>query len=170
MVGIAVLCSALGAADKPAPTPFEQINQDLLHIQNHVANAGMRLRHPVVSINVKPSDRPATPGPGAGSAGTPARTCCQNNIDAVLQKVRVLNEQFDRLDVQKTGERRAEALTYLEMMRTRLDMVAQGMAAFATAESTGRANEALQGIIRPFNELRRAKDALEQCFPGASQP
>jgi hypothetical protein len=161
VLAVAVLVPALAAERAPAPTILEQVQRDLQDIQNHVTNAGMKLRHPVVGVTVNPGPNAAASPPPS----TPARACCQGNIEVLQQRIRELNELFDRLDVQYAQRRHAEALGHLKTMRTRLDVVAQGVAAFATAGSNPRATEALQGMFRPFHDLRKATDALAQCCP-----
>ena len=96
---------------------------------------------------------------------TPTEKCCASNIDRMNAKLADISSALDELNLYYARKRDSQAIGVLSEIRGKAGIVAQGVAAFRQARTTARANEALFGMIRPFNELRATVEQLEACCP-----
>ena len=62
-------------------------------------------------------------------------------------------------------QQHTQAREQLGSIGSDLMTVARGTAMFKMAGTKARAGEALEGLIRPFNRLRKAVEDLEACCP-----
>ena len=150
-------CLPVGAGEVEPLTPMERMNQAVFHIQQHITASNVKLDQGLASPRVgsKESERPATPG----------ESCCKAHIDRVAKEIRELLEIMDQLDLWYGEQAHVHALEWLAPIHAELVAVSRGMSAFQTVSSKPRAKEALQGLIRPFNRLRKNVEGLEACCP-----
>jgi len=137
----------------PAAAPLDAMKADLLTIQNHVTNANMRLWRKTVGMTPEGAEPGAKPR-------TPAETCCWINLDAITAALQHLAGTVDQLDVHFARRQDQPALEQLTRVRAKLAIVFQGVSEFRAAATQDRAAEALDGLIRPFRDLRQAVEGL----------
>ena len=154
-VGLVLAVSTVQAADD-LPT-VEEIEKHMRGIQNNIKNATMRVKHGMSGLSS--TDERET----GGRPATPAEACCAPNLDRVREKIQGLTRDLERIYRHYSAEGNAEAEAKLEAVREPLKVVAAGMAQFKMAGTTDRAVQALQGLIRPFLDLRAAVDELVEC-------
>ena len=150
-------CMPVGAAEEEPLTPMEQMHQGLLVIQQHISGSNVKL-----DLGLR---KPSSPAAGTQPPATPAESCCIGHIDRVTKETRELVQVMNQLDLWYAEQDHAEARERLATIHIELITVARGMAMFKMAGSKPRAKEALQGLIRPFNRLRKAVEELEACCP-----
>ena len=138
---------------------MEQVHQALLNIQHNITASNVKLERGLTGASSNVADG------GTERAATPAESCCIAHIDRITKEIRELIQMMDRLDLSYAEQNHAEARAQLGPIRTEMITVARGMAVFKMAGSKPRAKEALQGLIRPFNRLRKAVEELEACCP-----
>jgi len=162
-----VFCLTAGVApgvlaeDETAADPAtERIAAGFLGIQNHVGNMKMKLREGIAGVG---SDaKPANPNPDREEW---VDACCGFNVDKIgfwLAQIAVVVEQLERYHA---NARNTEALSEINTLRDGLTEVAVGMTHFARSKSQFDADQALKGIIRPFNGARDASNRLAECCP-----
>jgi hypothetical protein len=162
-VAIALIGLAAGSvahAEEEQPTLIDQLKKEMLGIQNNITNAKMRLRNPTSGLASagaaeETPDRPPTP----------AEACCSRNLENIRQHAESMNRTFEQLYLHYSDRNQAAALIEVDQVRGQLNVVSRGMAVFKMAGSNGQAEQALLGLIRPFNELRAGIVRLEACCP-----
>ena len=152
-------CMALGAGEEEQLTPMERMHLALLDIQHHITASNAKLDLGLTGASPRVTDG------GTEHPATPAESCCIPHIDRITKEIRGLIQIMDQLDLWYAEQNYAEARARLGPIRTELITVARGMAVFKMVGSKPRAKEALQGLIRPFNRLRKAIEELEACCP-----
>ena len=164
---VLLVCAALcGVRADPAPAPSaERIEKHLLTIQNHITNAQMRVRTGGAAGMARDGEAAADP------PSSLAEQCCRTNLNEIGSNLRDVTQIVDQLDVRFARERNAEALDSLKASRGWLSLMSQGLASFRLAHTPERATQALQGLVRPFNELRASLREVETCcLPPAAPP
>ena len=161
VLALAGLVGSTGvAADEDDLPPMERLKQDLLGIQKNLTNATGKLKRGMAGVSSTDAA-----GDAAERPPTPAESCCGSNIERIKMKIHLLTRTLEQLDVYYAERGNAEALAVLDQIRGELNIVSRGVAVFKMAGTTGRAQQALVGIIRPFSRLRKAIDRLEACCP-----
>ena len=158
-VACGACCMPVGAAEEEQPTPMEQMHRALLGIQLHITASNVKLGRNLMGTS---------PNLGEGEAqrpATPAESCCLPHIDYITKEIRKLTQIAGQLDVWYAEQQHVQAREQLGLIRTELITVARGTAVFKMAGTKARAGEALQGLIRPFNRLRKSVEDLEACCP-----
>jgi hypothetical protein len=148
------------AADEDELPPIERLEHDLLGIQKNLTNATGKLRRGMAGVASTDAE-----GDGAKRPPTPAESCCGSNIERINTKIHLMTRTLEQLDVYYAERRNAEALAALHEIHGELNIVSRGVAIFKMAGTRERAEQALVGIIRPFNRLRKAIERLETCCP-----
>ncbi len=141
------------------PTPIEQLNRDLLGMQRNISSSNMKVERRMAGVAPLVNDDGTTRQP------TVAEACCMPHIERINKKIGSMTRTVDRLDLEYAGAENSRGLTTVNEIRTQLTILSQGMSAFKTAESQQRAQQALQGLIRPFNRLRGGIETLQECCP-----
>ena len=149
-------CMPVGAAGEEPLTPMEQMHKAVLGIQRNISGSNVKLKRGLTGASPR--------GTGEDTA-TPAESCCISHINLILKKIRELTQTMDQFDLWYAKQDHAGAREQLREVRIELITVARGIAAFKMAGTKQRAGEALQGLIRPFNRLRKAVEELEACCP-----
>ena len=152
-------CMAVGAAEEQQLTPMEQMHRSLFGIQQHITGSNVKLKLGLTGTSSN------VPDGGTERPATPAESCCTPHIDRITKEIRELLQVMEQLGLWYAEQDHAAARAQLGQIHTELITVARGMAVFKMAGSKPRANEALQGLIRPFNRLRKAVEELEACCP-----
>jgi len=148
------------AADEEELPPIERLKKDLLGIQKNLTNAKGKLKRGMAGASPTGPDGQATKRPP-----TPGESCCGSNIERINMKIHMLTRTLEQLHVYYAERNNAEALAALDQIHSELNVVSRGVAIFKMAGTTDRAEQAMLGIIRPFNRLRRAIEQLEACCP-----
>lgn len=153
-------CMPVDATEKKEePTPIEQMHRALLEIQQNITGSNVKLRRNLTgtspSLREGETRRPATP----------AEECCLPHIENITRGIRKLTRIAGQLDARYAEQQHAQAGEQLGLIRTELITIARGTAVFKMAGTKARAGEALQGLIRPFNRLRKSVEELEACCP-----
>jgi hypothetical protein len=160
---VLALAGPAAAADEDLPT-VEEIEKYMRAIQSHVKNANLRVKNGMAGVSSED---------GASAQGrppTPAEACCSSNLEHVRESIAGLSKALDRTYRHYAEQGNADAVARLEAVRQPLQAVAAGMAQFKMAGTQGRAIEALQGVVRPFLELRAAVAELGACCLRAEDP
>jgi hypothetical protein len=147
-------------ADEEELPPIERLKKDLLGIQKNLTNAKGKLKRGIGGVS---STGPE--GQGAERRPTPAQSCCGSNIERINMKIHMLTRTLEELQVHYVERENAEALAALDQIHAELNVVARGVAIFKMAGTRERAEQAMTGLIRPFNRLREAIDRLAACCP-----
>ena len=148
--------SPVAAAEDELP-PIELLQKHLLGIQKNITNVTMKVPHDWSGAG--------SPGGSTERPPTPAEKCCSGNIKRMNNHVREMMGTIEQLGIYFTERNDAEALMYLGQVRGELSVVTRGLAIFKMSGTVRRAQEALLGIIRPFNRLRVAIGQLHECCP-----
>ena len=158
LIGLAV--GSLSHADEGSPTLIDELKKELLGIQNNISNAKMKLRNPMSGVSATGSiDK------GSKRPPTPAEACCSVNLESIRKHTENLNRTFEQLYLYYSDRNQAAALIEVDQVRGQLGIISRGTAVFKMAGSEGQAEQALFGLIRPFNELRAGIGRLEACCP-----
>lgn len=161
VLALAGLVGSVGvAADRDELPPVERMKQDLVGIQNNLTNANMKLKLGMAGVSRAGAEEETAQRPP-----TPAESCCGGNIERINKKLHLVTRTLEELDVYYAERRNSEGLAALDQIRGELNIVARGVAMFKMAGTVDRAEQALNGIIRPFNRLREAIEQLEACCP-----
>ena len=140
---------------KPAP-PIERLKQDLHGIANNITNAKMRMRQRMAGMSGGAEEAPEKPP-------TPAQACCGANIERINKKIELMTRTLEQLYVYYTERRDSEALALVDTIRVELHAISRGVAIFRLEGSKDSAQQALSGLLRPFNRLRKSIDELAAC-------
>jgi hypothetical protein len=161
VLALAGLVGSVGvAADQDELPPIERMKEDLVGIQKNLTNANMKLKLGMSGVSSAGAE-----GETAQRPPTPAESCCSGNLERMNKKLHLVTRTLEQLDVYYAERRNSEALAVLDQIRGEVNVVARGVAIFQMAGTTGRAQQALDGIIRPFHRLREAIEQLEACCP-----
>jgi hypothetical protein len=156
LIGLApALAAAQERQDEPAP-PIERLKQDLKGIANNITNAKMRMRQRMSGMSGGSDEAPAKPP-------TPAEACCRSNIERINKKIELMTRRLEQLYVYYTERRDSEALLVVDTIQAELHAISRGVAIFQMEGSKDSAQQALSGLLRPFNRLRKAIDELAAC-------
>ena len=160
VVAIALIGLAVGSvahAEEEQPTLIDQLKKEMLGIQNNITNGEDEAP--------EPDERALIGGRGrqrAGSASdSPAEACCSRNLENIRKHAESMNRTFEQLYLHYSDRNQAAALIEVDQVRGQLSVVSRGTAVFKMAGSNGQAEQALFGLIRPFNELRAGIARLE---------
>jgi uncharacterized membrane protein len=155
--GLLQLAPAPARAETSEP-PAELIAEAFLGIQNHITNAGMKVRQGGMSgVGVR--------GRAPSATTSLIGACCGFNVEKIGLWIAHLYRVAEALELHYADERNRAALEQLHTMKTGLREVEQGVAIFARTTTLAQAGAALQGMIRPFNQAREASQALAACCP-----
>ena len=165
VIGVLVLLIGLAPAlvvaqeqkSEPAP-PIERLKQDLKGIANNITNAKMRIRRRMAGLSHADDEAPARPP-------TPAEDCCRSNIERINKKIELMTRTLEPLYVYYTERRDSEALLVVDTIQAELHAISRGVAIFRMEGTKDSAQQALYGLLQPFNRLRKAIDELAVCCP-----
>lgn len=157
---VSVALSTTAGAEEPKSS-FEILRGDLQGIANNLTNVKMRMSNPAGAGSLtSPS----------GGEQTPAVACCNSNLDRIGERMRSTSQILEQLQLEFTDSKNAQGLQSLELVHREMSVVSRGLAVFKMARTADAAQQALAGLIRPFNRWREATVALEQCCSSAKAP
>lgn len=155
-IGLLPALVAAQEQESASPPPIERLKQDLQGIANNITNAKMRIRRKMAGMSSTGDEAPAKPR-------TPAETCCRSNIERINKKIELMTRTLEQLYVHYTEQRDSEALLLVDTIQVELHAISRGVAIFQMEGSKDSAEQALFGLLRPFNRLRKAVDELGVC-------
>jgi hypothetical protein len=158
LIGLAA--GPVAHAEETQPTLIDEIKENLLGIQNNISNARVRLHKPLRGIASGSADEKVPDRPP-----TVAEQCCSANLKNMRRHAESMNQTLEQLFLYYSDRNQAAALIELDQIREQLNVVARGVAVFRISGSNAQAEQALLGLIRPFNELRAGVARLETCCP-----
>ena len=156
-----VCCPSLArqpAADEAQLEPIERLVKDLNGIGAHYKNVKMKVGSRMAGASLVD---PSTGGPPP----TPAEACCKANLKIVERKLQHMARTIELLYVHYNERRDREAIGALETIRAEMQAVARGFAAFKMERTEAGGQQALLGVLRPYNRLRLAIEQLQNCCP-----
>lgn len=164
IAAIALACAVAGlAAWMPASAgakelpPIESFRADLLDIQNHLTNVSMKLK-----LDLRGG---AAPEELPDRELTPGEACCWANIKTIRAKLHHMNETVGKLRLHFIEVTDTTGLAAVDRIVTEMNAVAIGVSHLQVSKEIERARRARIGLTKPFNRLRAAVDALEECCP-----
>ncbi len=159
--------SAIAGPDDEPSSPLDRLSQNLLGIQNNLTNAKLKVRHRMGGAVSQNSGTGAENGEDSKDRRppTPAEACCSSNLELIQKRFGQLHREVESLYLYYADRNNSEALAVLNQIQGEMNTVAQGVAVFKMAGTVDRANQAMVGIIRPFNRLREAIEQLQACCP-----
>jgi hypothetical protein len=102
---------------------------------------------------------------GAGREPTPAEACCDSNIERINVRLGEMVQTLEQLHLYYGDRNIPAGVEQVNTIGGELQTVSRGVSVFKMSRSPGLADQALLGLIRPFNRLREAVDDLEDCCP-----
>ncbi len=155
-LGLSAASSVAQEPEREPTSPIERLKLDLKGIGNNITNATMRIRRNMAGMS-KPEEQAPQPPP------TPAETCCRPNIERINKKIEIMTRTLEQLYVYYTERRDSQALQVIDTIQAELHAISRGVAIFRMEGSKDSAQQALAGLLRPFNRLRKAIDELAAC-------
>lgn len=163
LAAVALACMLAGSL-RAETGPLERLDQAMLEIGAHIHNAKVRLKKGVFAAN--PAGDVAPPAP----TETVALRCCQNNVETIRRGLQTVHGILGELHGYYDARQNSTGSALVEQMVARWRQMAEGMLLFIRAPSAQRAGQVLEGLIRPWNELRNGMQALEGCCPVLTPP
>jgi len=144
-----------GAAETQESPMLDYLDGKMVDIGAQMQNARMRLRKDFAGVD---PDVPA-------DAQTPVILCCMANLETIHDRLLLLRAGMEQMLEFYRGQHNSTAVSILGQMSTRLDQLTTGMVYFARAPTEAQAFDALNGLIRPWNEFRNGVRTLRSCCP-----
>lgn len=150
--------AVFGAEEPVAPkTDLQKLLRGVEELNAQAANAGIKLRHGVVSMK---NEEP----PGSAPM-TPARACCATNIDKIGKQFQAIGENLRNLKSCYQASGAAEAEIKLNFVHEDASAVYNAVGYFGGAKTVEDTQAGFGNLARTILLLKKSARDLTECGP-----